>query len=110
MNLDNSHKKLRILLVDDSVHDFRAFKRAFEKSDVASEITHYARAEPALQRILEDAASFDLVVTDYKLVGMNGLELCRELRRLEIPLALVMLTGSGTEDLAVEALKLGVDD
>ncbi len=110
MNLDNSHKKLRILLVDDSVHDFRAFKRAFEKSDVASDITHYAQAEPALQRILEDAASFDLVVTDYKLAGMNGLELCRELLRLEIPLALVMLTGSGTEDLAVEALKLGVDD
>jgi len=103
-------KPLRILLVDDSRHDYAAFQRAFDKSDITAKITHEPSGEPALQRLIGDSAQFDLVVTDYRLGGMNGLELCREILRLEIPIALVILTGSGSEDLAVEALKAGVDD
>ncbi len=102
--------RLRILLVEDSEHDWLSFRRAFQKSQVASEITCYVRAEEALQRLDTDSSSFDLVVTDHKLPGMNGLELCRELLEREVPLPLVLLTGTGTEYLAVEALKAGVDD
>ena len=103
-------ERLRILLVEDSEHDWLSFRRAFQKSQVASEITCYVRAEEALQRLDTDSSSFDLVVTDHKLPGMNGLELCRELLEREVPLPLVLLTGTGTEYLAVEALKAGVDD
>jgi len=101
---------LRILLVEDSEHDWLAFRRAFQKSPAPSEITRYAQAKEALKRLSADAASFDLVVTDYKLPGMSGLDLCRELLKRECPLPLVLLTGAGTEYLAVEALKAGVDD
>jgi PAS domain S-box-containing protein len=102
--------RLRILLIEDSEHDWLSFRRAFQKSQVASEITCCVRAEEALQRLDTDSSSFDLVVTDHKLPGMNGLELCRELLEREVPLPLVLLTGTGTEYLAVEALKAGVDD
>ena len=103
-------KPLRILLVDDSIDDCAAFRRAFEKSDVPAEITYETNAAVALQRLVKEGDAFDLVVTDHRLPGMNGLELCREVLHLEMPIALVILTGSGSEDLAVEALKAGVDD
>jgi len=44
------------------------------------------------------------------LPGISGLYLCKELLDEETPLPLVILTGKGSEELAVEALKAGVDD
>ncbi len=101
---------LHILLVEDSEHDMLVFRRAFQRSQVVCEITHYVRAEEALARLQDTPSSFDLVVTDYKLPGMSGLDLCQELLHKEIPLPMIILTGAGTEHLAVEALKTGVDD
>jgi PAS domain S-box-containing protein len=101
---------LRILLVEDSQHDRLAFCRAFKKSQVACEITECVRAEEALERVRADPSSFDLVVIDHVLPGMSGIDLCKELLKEETSLPLVILTGKGTEQLAVEALKAGVDD
>jgi PAS domain S-box-containing protein len=100
---------LRILLVEDSEHDAVAFRRAFRHAAALYDIALCQRAEEALAH-LHAQASYDLVVTDYKLPGMSGLELYRELRTSNIPIPLVLLTGAGTEYLAVEALKAGVDD
>src|SRR5215471_19984076 len=100
---------LRIRLVEDSEHDAVAFHRAFRKASALYDIALCERAEEALAR-LHAQASYDLIVTDYKLPGMSGLELYRELRTSNIPIPLVLLTGAGTEYLAVEALKAGVDD
>ncbi len=110
MNPNSSVTALLILLVEDNEHDRLAFHRAFRKSDMSVEITEYIRAEEALQRLRDDASSFDIVVTDYKLPGMTGLGLCEELLKYKIPLPLVLLTGAGSEHLAVDALKAGVND
>ncbi len=101
---------LRILLVEDNEHDRLAFRRAFERSLVTCEITECVWAEEALLQLLADASLFDVVVIDYKLPGMSGLDLCKELLSQETPLPLVLLTGKGSQELAVKALKAGVDD
>jgi signal transduction histidine kinase len=102
---------LRILLVEDSEHDRLAFGRAFKKSQVASEITYHVRAEQALEELSAGGeTAYDLLVTDYKLPGMTGLDLCQELLARGAPLPLVLLTGTGSEHLAVRALKAGVSD
>jgi hypothetical protein len=101
---------LRILLVEDEEHDVVVFRLAFQKSQVACEITKFERAEEALERLRTDASSFDLVVIDYALPGMSGLDLSKKLVEEKIPLPLVIITGRGSERLAVEALKDGVDD
>src|SRR6266542_1230730 len=101
---------LHILLVEDSEYDVLAFHRAFQKASAPCDIALCERAEVALAQLCVQAAAFDLVVADYKLPGMSGLELYRALRASNIPIPLVLLTGAGTEYLAVEALKAGVDD
>ncbi len=101
---------LRILLVEDNEHDRVAFCRAFQKSEASCEITECVQAEEALERLHADASSFDLAVVDHGLPGMSGLDLCKEVLKEEIPLPLVILTRKGSEQLAVDALKAGVDD
>ena len=106
----NSFSSLRILLVEESEHDFLALCRAFKRSRAASEIIRYVRAEDALLRIEADSIPFDLVVTEYKLSGMSGLEFCKELIDRKFSLPRVLLTGAKCERLALEALKKGFDD
>ena len=101
---------LRILLVEDNEHDRLAFRRAFHKAQAAYVITECVRAEDALERLRADASSFDLVIVDHQLAGMSGLDLCKKVLDEQIPLPLVIVTGRGSEQLAVEALKVGVDD
>ena len=56
------------------------------------------------------ARGFDLLVTDYKLPGMNGLELFRAARERQPAIDAVLITAFGSVDLAVEAMKAGVAD
>ena len=100
----------RIFLVEDNEHDRQAFHRAFQNSQIPCEITGCVKAEYALERLRSDALQFDILVTDYGLPGMSGLALCKELLKQKVPWPLVLITGAGTEQLAVEALKAGVDD
>jgi PAS domain S-box-containing protein len=110
MNPTETSSRLRILLVEDDEHDRLAFHRAFEKSSVACEIRDCIWAEEALLQVLADASLFDVVVVDYKLPAMSGLDLCKELLGKKTPLPLVLMTGRGSQELAIEALKAGVDD
>ncbi len=101
---------LRILLVEDNKHDRLAFERAFSKSHVCAEVTVRCRAEDAMRLLEKDAAAFDVVVSDNGLPGRSGLDFCKQLLERKIPLPLVLLTGAGNEETAVEALKAGIDE
>ena len=108
--MDEGSLSLRVLLVEDDRHDRLAFRRGLRNGQVACEISECVRAEEALEVVRADASSFDVVVADHGLPGLSGMELCEQLLREEIPLPLVILTGAGSEQLAVEALRAGVDD
>lgn len=54
---------------------------------------------------------FDIVLVDHTLAGINGLEVIRQLHRNFDPIpGIIMITGTGDEQTAVEALKSGADD
>ena len=53
---------------------------------------------------------FDLVVTDFKMPGMNGLEVLEKVRALRPGVDVILITAYGTVDLAVEAMRLGAAD
>lgn len=101
---------LRILLVEDNEHDRIAFARAMRHCANPCAIDSCERAAEALARLAAAPAAFDLVVVDYNLPGDNGLTVCRTLLARDTPLPVVLLTGSGNEQVAVEALKLGIAD
>lgn len=110
MSSNNLPSPLCILTVEDNEHDRLAFRRAFRKQDITVEISECVRAEEALERLQQDVSRFDIIVTDYKLPGMSGLTFCEHVLQQQIALPLVLLTGGGSEHLAVEALKAGVND
>ena len=101
---------LRVLLVEDNEHDRVAFARAMRNCPCPCTIEVCERAGEALARLATEVPSFDLVVVDYNLPGDNGLTVCRTLLERDIALPVVLLTGSGNEQVAVEALKLGIAD
>jgi PAS domain S-box-containing protein len=110
MNSNKTSSTLRILLVEDNAHDRIAFSRALRKGQLSCEITECFRAEEALECFCSDDLPFNLLVVDHGLPGISGLELCKELLDAGTPLPLVILTGEGSQQLAVEALKAGVYD
>ncbi len=101
---------LRILLVEDSEHDQLAFRRAIDKMNIPFELSICRRGEDMSAAIAAGSEAFDIVVLDHNLPGMNGLDTYRVLRQKnDLPPA-VMLTGAGSELLAVQALQAGMDD
>lgn len=101
---------LKVLVVEDSTDDFASLKRTFSKSRYDFDLIHCVRAEDALALIHKDLDFFDVVVTDYSLPGITGLEFAQQLLDLKVPFPLLMLTGHGNETAAVQALKIGIFD
>lgn len=110
MNKPAMPSQLNILLVDDVEHDRIAFLRALRISGMECTVTECGRADDALDLIRADESRYDLVVIDHHLPGVPGIDFCKTLLAEPAGPALVMLTGSGSEEVAVEALKAGVDD
>jgi signal transduction histidine kinase len=101
---------LRILLIEDNEHDRIAFERAMKRGRMDCSIQFCERAEEAENHLNSGDAGFDLVVVDYDLPGMNGLDFFRKMRFLKNLIPFVMLTGAGSESVAVEAMLAGFYD
>lgn len=67
-----------------------------------------ARAEEALERL--ERSPGDVVVSDLRLPGLDGMELLERVRRLDAPPSFVVITAFGTVPQAVAALKAGADE
>lgn len=53
---------------------------------------------------------FDLVITDYKVHWIDGLEVLRKVKDIRPDCPVIMFTGTGNEEIAVDAMKAGLDD
>ena len=99
----------RLLVIDDDAVDRKAVARALKALGDGYQLreAHDGRQGVALAV----AESFDCILVDYNLPDMNGLDLLAELREhTDVAAPIVMLTGSGDESVAVEAMKRGADD
>jgi two-component system response regulator HydG/two-component system response regulator AtoC len=93
----------KILLVEDEANVIKVLSTALkkEKFDVESAMT----GEDALAMMKNK--KFDLVVSDYRLPGMNGETLLEKIKSHENAIPVILLTAYGTIDLAVNAMKKG---
>ncbi len=96
----------RILLIEDDCGITDTLQRvlAAEGHEVAIE----KRGDDGLARAVKDA--FNLVITDLKLPGLNGLELVRQLHASKPRLPIILVTAFGTTETAIEAMKVGAYD
>jgi excisionase family DNA binding protein len=94
----------RILVVDDesSVRDLLAKTLALADYDVDTA----ADGRSALERLR--LYSYDLLIADLKMPGIDGLSVIREAKRLKGDLPVIIITGYSTEMAAIEAVNLGV--
>ncbi len=99
---------MRAIFIDDDADSRALAARAVTRAFPGTEAVEVADLE-ALQVAL-NADHADLVVTDYRLQFSTGLEVLRMVRERLPDCVVVMFTGTGTEEVAVEAMKAGLDD
>lgn len=100
---------MNIILLEDNYSDADLTIRGLENSIPNCKIQHVSTIEQA-RKLLDVNLSFDIALLDLKLPDGNGLELLIEIRERELNFPVIMLTGSGDEEVAVTALKTGADD
>jgi len=103
-------KALRILIVDDDAVDRKLIKRQLADSSLEV-VTHETSSAEECLKILQ-VTLVDCILLDYRLPEMNGIDFLIKLRgsaKAAGP-AVVMMTGSGNERLAVQAMRQGVQD
>ncbi len=95
-----------VLLVEDEVNMAKTLAKILQRKGY--EIDTACNGREALR--LLDRAAFDVVITDLKMPVMDGMQLLREMNIKERGCAVIVLTGHGTIESAVEAMQRGAAD
>jgi two-component system NtrC family response regulator len=98
--------RLRILIVDDEKVQLEILEGFLVKQGY--EATAAEDGQRALEKFKN--GSFDAVLTDYRMPGMDGIQLLREVRRMQPEAVVVIMTAYGTVGTAVAAMKEGAYD
>ncbi len=101
-------KPIRVLVVDDDPADRGLVTRTLKEGLVDVTIEEVDCRERLIEAL--DAGEPDVIITDYQLRGLTGLEVINLVRERDIDTPIIMLTGTGTEEIAIEAMKQGVAD
>lgn len=100
---DKGHK---ILLIEDDERLSKLIKKGLEENGF--EVVLVYDGEMAIR--LFDNAHFDLIITDLILPKMNGLDICKVIRKKGSKVPIIMLTALGTTDDKLEGFDAGADD
>jgi len=97
--------RMRILVVDDeaSIRDLLSKTLALAEYDVDTA----PDGATALDRVRENS-TYNLLIADLKMPGMDGLSLIRQVKQLKADLPVIIITGFSTESSAIDAVNLGV--
>src|SRR5918999_546022 len=98
--------KRRILIVEDEEVFLRPLQRTLEVADY--EVLTARSGEDAIDVLKHE--DVDLMLTDKRLPGMDGVELVRRVKAEHADLAMVVMTAYGTIESAVESVRLGAAD
>ncbi len=98
--------KIRILVVEDEPDQRRIVAGILR--GVGHAVEDVGTAEEAIERLR--AASFELVLSDWKLPGADGMAVLAEIRERHPGVAFIMVTAYGSISNAVEAIRAGADD
>jgi len=98
--------KARLLIVDDEKQFVEALSERLSMRDY--DVTTALTGEDAIEKITN--YNFDVVILDVRLPGVDGTEVLHEIKSLKPLTEVIMLTGHGTVEMAIEGMKLGAFD
>jgi two-component system NtrC family response regulator len=100
-------RKLHVLIADDE-DSFRKSLVYYLKSTNQYEVDSVESGDKTLESLTQQ--QYDVLVLDYKMPGLSGLNVLQRMLELKMEIPVIMLTGAGSEFIAVEAMKLGAYD
>lgn len=98
--------KVKILLVEDEFRLAEILKKQFEVHDFDVEIA----SDGYIGKELVESKTYNLIILDINLPLLNGYDLCREIRKTNSRIPIIMLTALGTADNKVNGFDVGADD
>ena len=101
-------KELSILIVDDEEVDRMNVCRELNKINLNARVTEASDGIEALAEV--ERNNFDCVLLDYDLPDLDGLTLIKKMQQMEVDAPLIVVTGQGNEEVAVELMKAGATD
>jgi Response regulators consisting of a CheY-like receiver domain and a winged-helix DNA-binding domain len=99
---------MKILLIEDEPKTVQFIKKGLEENHY--EVDAATDGITGKQMAICKAATYGLIITDIILPGLNGRELCRDLREANIETPVLMLSALGTTDDVVSGFDYGADD
>lgn len=104
--MSNSMDKPHILLVEDEIHLARGM--CFNLEQEGYRVSHVGSGEEALERLTYDR--FALIILDVMLPGLDGFAVCKEIRRTDSRVPVLILTARSAEGDRIIGLDSGADD
>jgi len=101
---------MRILIVDDSSTMRRIIGNVVQQLGVAKEDFDEAEDGVVAWKLFQDNNNYDVVLTDWNMPNMNGLELVKTIRGVDKKVPIVMITTEGGKGEVITALKAGVNN
>lgn len=105
------NKTVKVLLIEDNA-DFAKLVRLYlgKHEGARFEVDWSDNGRSGIERAVTESDRYDVILMDYFLPGLNGLEVTRMLQQKNISTPVVFLTVNKDVNLAVEVMKLGVED
>ena len=97
----------RILIVEDNEVARRQLQQLLQ-SDLKLQVDATGDGQKALQDLTEH--NYSIVITDLRMPRLDGMELIREVQQRRLPVTIIVTTGHGSIDEAVQAIRLGAYD
>jgi YesN/AraC family two-component response regulator len=98
--------KKRILIADDNPKVLLILKATLERMEAAYTIVTARNGKEALREFEKEV--FDLVITDVRMPGLDGIELVEEIRALDTETAIIWITAYGCKNLHDDRIRLNV--
>jgi DNA-binding response OmpR family regulator len=99
---------MRILLVEDETSIANFIKEGLEEEGFAVDTAD--NGKHGLQLALDYIKEYDVIILDWMLPGLNGIEICRNIRKENQAIPIIFLTAKDTTDDAVFGLEAGAND
>ena len=99
---------MRILIVEDETSISNFIRDGLQEEGFAVDVAD--NGKKGLELALDNLEEYDVILLDWMLHGMNGIEICRKIRMENTTLPIIFLTAKDTVDDAVFALEPGPND